>query len=94
MAEFLAGTDPTNPASAFRIISVSPEANDMRVTWSMGSGKTNALEGSVGDASGGYTTNFTAIFTVTNTVGSVTNYLDLGGATNFPARYYRIRLVP
>ena len=30
----------------------------------------------------------------TNTVGGVTNYLDLGLATNAPARYYRIRLVP
>jgi hypothetical protein len=25
---------------------------------------------------------------------STTNYLDLNGATNFPARYYRVRLVP
>jgi hypothetical protein len=25
---------------------------------------------------------------------AVTNYLDAGGATNIPARYYRVRLVP
>jgi hypothetical protein len=34
------------------------------------------------------------IFIVTNTVGSTTNYLDSGAATNKPARYYRVRLVP
>ena len=32
--------------------------------------------------------------TVTNTIGPATNYLDSGGATNTPARYYRLRLVP
>jgi len=31
---------------------------------------------------------------VTNTVSTVTNYLDSGAATNFPARYYRVRLTP
>jgi hypothetical protein len=31
---------------------------------------------------------------VTNTIGSLTNYLDSGGATNTPSRYYRVRLVP
>jgi hypothetical protein len=43
---------------------------------------------------GNFTNNFAATFTVTNTVGSVTNYLDIGGATNMPARFYRVRLVP
>ena len=58
----------------------------------MGSGKTNALQATNG---GGYGTNgFADIFTVTNTLGTVTNYLDVGGATNVPARYYRVRLVP
>ena len=60
----------------------------------MGGDKTNALQVAAGDMSGSFTDNFFDIFTVTNTVGSVTNYLDLGAATNFPARYYRVRLVP
>ena len=59
-----------------------------------GVGRTNALHLSVGDASGDYSNNFAAIFTVTNTVGTATNYLDVGAATNTPARYYRVRLVP
>ena len=53
-------------------------------------GKTNALERTAGSL----TNFFTGIFTVTNTVGPSTNYLDAGAATNVPAFYYRIRLVP
>jgi hypothetical protein len=54
-----------------------------------------ALEAAAGAADGGYATNnFTDIFTVTNTIGTITNYLDVGGATNQAARYYRVQLVP
>jgi hypothetical protein len=60
-----------------------------------GTGKTNALQATTGNAGGSYgTNNFTDIFTVTNTVGSVTNYVDRGAVTNFPSRFYRVRLVP
>jgi hypothetical protein len=40
------------------------------------------------------TNNFTDTFTVTSTLGTTANYLDTGAATNAPARYYRVRLVP
>ena len=92
--EFQAGTNPTNSASAFRITAIAREGNNLRVTWMTGTGKTNALDRSAGDLSGNFTTDFAAIFTVTNTVGTATNYLDVGAATNTPARYYRVRLVP
>jgi hypothetical protein len=95
LQEFLAGTDPTNSASAFRIISITQQGTTNRVTWMMGAGKTNALQATAGGNGGSYSsTDFADIFTVTNTVGSVTNYPDPGGATNKPARYYRARLVP
>ena len=95
LQDYLVGVDPTNPAAAFRITSVVPTGNNLFVTWIMGSGRTNALQATAGDASGGYNTNnFSDIFTVTNTVGTTTNYLDTGAATNVPARYYRVRLVP
>ena len=45
----------------------------------MGSGRTHATQFSTG---------------VTNTAGTVTNSLDQGAATNNPAGYYRIRLIP
>ena len=93
LQEYLAGTDPTNSASVFRITAVAREGIDVRVTWATGTGKTNALERTSGSG-GSFSNNFTDIFTVTNTVGSVTNYLDPGAATNFPSRFYRVRLVP
>lgn len=93
LQEYQAGTDPTNSASAFRITGVAREGDDVSVTWTMGAGKTNALQAFAGD--GGYSTNaFADIFAVSNTVGNVTNFLDVGGATNTPARFYRVRLVP
>lgn len=91
--EFLTGTDPTNSASAFRITGVAQEGNDIRVTWIMGSGKTNALQATTGDVTGGFTNNFADLFIATNTVGTTTNYLDVGAAS-VPARYYRVRLIP
>lgn len=95
LQEYLAGTDPTNPASSFRIVSVVPSGIDLLVTWMMGSNRTNALQATAGDANGSYDTNsFTDIFTVTNTVSTMTNFLDAGAATNVPSRYYRVRLVP
>jgi hypothetical protein len=57
------------------------------------SGKTNALERTAG-AAGSFSNNFAAIFTVTNTTGTATNYVDTGAATNTPTLYYRVRLVP
>ncbi len=95
LQEYLTGTDPTNSVSAFRITAIARQVNtNILVTWTMGSGKTNALERSPGTPAGSYSNNFAAIFTVTNTVGTTTNYLDVGAATNFPSRYYRVRLVP
>ena len=77
-AEFLAGTDPTNSASVLRITTVARQGNDLLITWTMGSGKTNVLQQA--DGLGG-TSNFADVFTVL-TVGSATNYLDVGAATN------------
>ncbi|MGD0059825.1 MAG: hypothetical protein ABSD58_10440 [Verrucomicrobiia bacterium] len=92
---YLAGVDPTNPAAAFRITSIVPTGNNLLVTWIMGPNRTNALQASAGNGSGEYNTNgFVDIFAVTNTIGTVTNYLDAGAATNLPSRYYRVRIVP
>jgi hypothetical protein len=91
LAEFLAGTDPTNATSCFRILSVTQEGNDLRVTWATGLGKTNALQRAAGSFC---TNNFADVFIVTNTVNSLTNYLDIGSATSAPVLYYRGRLMP
>lgn len=96
--QFLLGLNPTNPASVFRILSVVPQTNsDMMVIWATGAGPSNVVQATGGDNTGGYTTNFTDISGPLAIPGSgdVTNsYRDIGGATNVPSRYYRIRLGP
>jgi polygalacturonase len=99
MAEFLAGTDPTNSASVLSIISVVESGADVRIAWKTAGGHTNIVQGMGGDANGGYTTNnFTDIpssqTVVSGSGDTSTNYVDSGGATNNPSRYYRVRLVP
>jgi T5SS/PEP-CTERM-associated repeat protein len=89
LSEFLAGTDSMDSDSTFRITSIAQKGADVLVIWQTGIGKTNALQVTTNFPSG-----FTDIFTATNTVGTATSYLDIGAATNFPARYYRVRLVP
>ncbi len=90
-------TDMNTPVSytgLLRIDSILRQGNDIQLTWTTVAGKTNVLQAANGAADGGYSNNFTDIFTVTNTVSTVTNYLDVGAATNFSARYYRLRLLP
>ncbi len=85
---------PVGSMASFQVTSIIRQGNDMLVTWTTVGGKTNVLQAANGTADGGYSNNFTDIFTVTNTISTVTNYLDVGAATNFPARYYRVRLLP
>jgi uncharacterized repeat protein (TIGR03803 family) len=83
--------------NTFRITAIAREGNNLRVTWLMGAGQTNALQATPGGIHGSYTTNgFVDLFIVTNniTAGTITNYLDIGAATNVPTRYYRARLAP
>jgi hypothetical protein len=50
-----------------------------------------------GDASGGFNSGFmdiTGPIIVMGNGDTITNYLDIGVATNTPARYDRVRLVP
>ena len=95
--EFLAGTDPTNSLSGLRIISVLAQSNDVNITWATAGGRTNAVQATVGDANGGYTNNFNDIsgsIIIPGSGDATTNFTEIGGATNNPSRYYRIRLVP
>ena len=76
------------------ILGVEATNNDLLVTWITGVGKTNALQATIGGAGGNYSNDFSDVVVLTNTIGTVTNYLDLGAATNTPTRYYRLRQVP
>ncbi len=97
LAELTAGTDPNDPNSALRITSITRESNNLRVTWTTVTNKTYRVLVSTGDAGGGFTNDFSNLspfVTATSSGESTTNFLDVGGATNRPARYYYVRLVP
>jgi len=94
-AEFLSGTNPTNSQSALRIISAGTVSNDIVITWRTAGGHTNVVQATTGDGNGGYDTNFayiSGLLTITGSGDTMTNYVDVGGATNVPSRYYRVRV--
>ena len=96
--QFLAGINPTNNLSALRIVSVVPQSNDVVITWTTAGGRTNAVQATSGDGNSGYSTNFVDInkapIILPGSGDATTNCVDVGGATNAPSRYYRVRLVP
>ena len=79
------------------ITGIAQQGNDMLITWTTTGGKTNVVQATNGDLGGNYSNNFTDISPIIIPNGislTTTNYLDVGGATNFPPRSYRVRLVP
>jgi hypothetical protein len=90
--EFLAGTNPKDPKSFFHIVSVNPEAGNLRITWSTVGGKSYRVQ-----TNGPITSTFgdlSPLISVPGVGESKTNFLDIGSLRNAPARYYRIRLGP
>jgi hypothetical protein len=97
VVEFRAGTLPNNANSVFRIVSLRPETGDLRITWTTVGGKSYRVQTNAPAAGGGITTNFadlSPLISVNGVGESTTNYLHIGGFSNAPARYYRVRLGP
>jgi autotransporter-associated beta strand protein len=100
-AEFYAGSNPTNSASALRITAVTVEGDNIRVNWATFGGHTNQVEYLLPLGAGGdyQSTNqlWGAVAPAVIVSGSgdvTTNVVDIGGATSAPSRYYRVRLLP
>jgi hypothetical protein len=104
LAEFLAGTDPTNPGSVLRIISIVPQGSNVVITWKSVGGKTNMVQGGIGDLDNNNPSYADQFWDMSDPIiipGSgdvLTNFLDdgtwWGDYANWPVRYYRVRLVP
>jgi beta-glucanase (GH16 family) len=92
LQEYLAGTDPTNSASYFHILSIVPQGNDTLITWMTAGGLTNAVETTPNP--GGSYSNISGDIIITGSGVTTTNYLDPGAFTNVPLQFYRIRLIP
>ena len=90
LSEWLAGTNPLQAASAFRILSVQRTNQDVRITWSTVGGHNYVLQSAPGIVGG--VTNFTDLsaISVDGTNEATTNFLHLGGGTN-RALFYRVR---
>ncbi|HUJ08463.1 MAG TPA: glycoside hydrolase [Verrucomicrobiae bacterium] len=85
------------PLSVFRITAVNLLGNDIEIVWDTIGGQTNVVQAAAGGVGGEFSTNFIDISSpiIVNGSGIVTtNFLDGGAATNSPALYYRVRLVP
>jgi hypothetical protein len=99
LQEFEAGTDPTNAASTLAITSIASSGSDLVISWQAAHGKSYVVQTNA-PLAGEYTNSFADLSPVisipdTNIPGTmITNYLDGGGTTNVPARYYRVRLLP
>jgi hypothetical protein len=90
--------DAFTVAPKLKMKSIAREGNNIRLTWVTRGTHSNFVQVTTGTTTGSYTNNFTNITAAAIiTVGSgdiTTNYLDVGGATNKPSRFYRIRAVP
>jgi hypothetical protein len=96
--EYQAGTDPMNTNSTpFRFTAITRQSNDILIRWTTQGGTSNRLQVASDIASGSASKIFTNLSPVVVPPGNYlasTNYRHIGGATNLPARYYRVRLGP
>jgi len=93
LKEVQSGTDPTNSASVLRVSSVGTIGNDVQINWSAVGGKSYVVQTNSTPSDAGFA-DFSPVISVPGSGATTTNYNDIGGATNFPARFYRVRLAP
>ncbi len=90
--EFLTGTDPTNAGSQLRIESLTLESEGVLIGWRTAGGHTNIVQ-STPDMTNTFT-DLSESIVIPGSGDTQSNYFDVGGATNDPARFYRIRTAP
>jgi hypothetical protein len=93
-SQFLAGLNPTNPASVLAITSAVWQGNDLKLTWKTAGPRTNLLQVSNAPGTNGFSfSDLPASLTVIQATGDATaNYVDVGASSNSAARFYRVRL--
>ena len=91
--ELLAGTDPFNAASSFRMLGItSTNAQDLRVDWTTAGGHSYVVQTN-GNLKAGTFNDLSGVISVGGTGEGTTNYVHAGAWTN-PANFYRVRLGP
>jgi hypothetical protein len=90
--EFLAGTLPTNTASALRITGTRLIGNDLLLTWATAGPRTNIVQTTAFLPSSNFT-DISAI-PIPDAGDTTASFIDFGALTNVSMRYYRIRVAP
>jgi subtilisin family serine protease len=91
LAEWLAGTDPTQASSAFRILSIIRTNQNLQITWTTVGGHSYVLQQTATLSGSG--TNFLDLggpITPVGTNEGITTFVHLGATTNI-AIFYRVR---
>jgi len=86
----------TLDSSNVRIVAINAIGNDIDLTWQTFGNTTNVIQLATPIINGNFTNNYITLGTVVvpGSGAVITNWIDLGGATNIPSRFYRIRLQP
>ncbi len=87
----------TSTTPVFQVTSIVRQGNNIVLTWTEAGGTSNTVQAASGSVTGNYSNNFADISSlITNGyLTIVTNtFSDVGGATNVPARFYRVSLAP
>lgn len=92
-AECLAGTDPENSNSVFRIVAIATTNVHARVDWNTVGGHGYVLEATTNLVSGPFV-GVSPVIAVGGVGEGTTNHVETGAATNRPPRFYRVRLEP
>jgi Carboxypeptidase regulatory-like domain len=83
---------PGSCDAVFRVTNIARTNNDVRIDWVTPGGHTNIVQRA--DNVGGPYSDISAPLFINGSGVQTTNYLDIGGATNAAASFYRVRLVP
>lgn len=89
--ESIAGTDPLDRGSAFRILSIAIDGTDATITWATVGGTTNVVQASRDLL---VYSNISPHIVILGTGDTTTNYIDGGAVTNRGLRFYRIQAAP
>ena len=86
----------TLDSASVRIVAIQALGDDINLTWQTFGNTTNVIQLATPIIAGNYTNNFINLGTVVvpGSGVAVTNWVDHGGATNSPSRFYRIHLQP
>jgi len=84
----------TVDSSNFSILAIEAIGDDINLTWQTFGNSTNVIQLATPIIGGNYTNNYIDLDTVIvpGSGAVITNWVDVGGATNYPSRFYRMGL--